>query len=105
MVRYAQLASFMGISYVAVVLPRLVRGKSLKANQGVMLKMVRGDLVGDLLGGKEGRRGVKIGSMSRRKSSLALEKGRFKHTGHCQAIRGVSVLTRGMRNLSICIDW
>ena len=70
-----------GIFYVAVVLPRLTQGKCLKVGQGVMLKVVLGDLLGDLLGEKEGKRGVKIGSMSRRKSSLALEKGRFKHTG------------------------
>ena len=51
-----------------------------------MLKVILEDLFGDPLGGKEGRRGAKIGSMNRRKSSLALEKGRFKCTEHCQAL-------------------
>ena len=87
-----------GISYVAVVLRRLVRGKCLKLNQGVMLKVVLEDLFGDPLGRKEGRRGAKIGSMNRRKSSLALEKGRFKRTEHCQALWGLRVLIGGIRN-------
>ena len=78
---YAQLASSMGISYIVMVLSRLVWGKRLKVSQGVMLKVILGGLLRDPLGGKEDRRGVKIKSMSRRKSSLALEKGRFKHTG------------------------
>ena len=78
---YSQLASSMGISYIAMVLPRLMWGKPLKVSQGVMLKVILGGLLRDPLSGKEDRRGVKIRSMSGRKSSLALEKGRFKHTG------------------------
>ena len=74
-----------GISYVVVVLSRLTRGKCLKVGRGVMLKVVLGDPLGDLLGEKEGKRGMKIGSMSRRNSSLALKKGRIKHTGQYQA--------------------
>ena len=53
----------------------------MRGGQGVMLKVVLGDLLRDLLGEKESRRGAKIGSISRRKSNLALEKGRFKRTG------------------------
>ena len=60
---------------------------------------------GDPLGGREGRKGVKIGSMSRRKSSLALEKSHFKHIGQCQAHQGVSILTGGTRNLKVCVGW
>ena len=71
----------MRISYVAVVLLRFVWGKCPKDNLGVTLKVALGDLLGDPISGKEDRRGVKIRSMSRRKNSLALEKGRFKHTG------------------------
>ena len=71
----------MGIFYVAVVRLRLAWEKCLKVIQGVMLKVVLGDLLKDPLGRREGRRGVKIGSMSRRKSSPASEKGRIKHTG------------------------
>ena len=48
-----------------------------------MLKVALGDLFGDPFGGKEGRRDAKIGSMSKRKGSRALEKGRFKCTGQC----------------------
>jgi len=58
-----------------------------------MLKVVLGDLLGDPFGGKEGRRGTKIGSMNKRKISLALEKGHFKCTRHCQALHGMSILT------------
>ena len=46
----------MGISYVAVVLPRFTQGKCLKVSQGVMLKVVLGDLLEDLLGEKEGKK-------------------------------------------------
>ena len=67
--------------------------------------MVPGDLLRDPFGGKEGRRGMKIGSMSRRKSSPALEKGRIKHTGQHQAHQGVSALTGWIRNLNICVGW
>ena len=99
------MAPSMEISYVAVVLLRLMRGKCPKVNQGAMLKMVLGDLFEDLLGGKEGRRDAKIESMNRRKGSLASEKGYFKRTGHCQALRGVSVLIGGMRNSNTCVNW
>ena len=95
----------MGISYVAVVLLRFMKGKCLKDNLGVTLKMALGDLLRDPLGGKKGRRGAKTGSMSKVKSSLVLEEGRFKHTGHYQAPRGMNILTGGMRNLNACIGW
>ena len=48
-----------------MVLPRFMRGKYSEDNQGVTLKVALGDLLGDPVGGKEGRKGVKIGSMSR----------------------------------------
>ena len=70
-----------------------------------MLKVILGDLLRDPFGEKKGKRGVKIGSMSSRKSSLALEKGHIKHTRQYQALQGVSTLTRGTRNLNICIGW
>ena len=70
-----------------------MRGKYSEDNQGITLKVALGDLLEDPVGGKEGRKGVKTGSMSWGKSNLVLEKGRFKHTGHYQAHRGMSVLT------------
>ena len=87
-----------------MVLPRFMRGKYSEDNQGVTLKVALGDLLGDPVGGKEGRKGVKTRSMSRGKSSLVLEKGRFKHTGHYQAHRGMSVLTGRTRNSNAYID-
>ena len=44
-------------------------GKCLEVNQEVMLKVALKGLLGDPFGGKEGRRDVKIGSMSRRKGN------------------------------------
>ena len=74
-------------------------GKCLEVNQRVMLKVALGGLHGDLRGGKEGRKGMKIGSM-RRKGSLASEKGHFKRTRQCLAFRGVIVLIEGIRSSS-----
>ena len=99
------MASSLRISCIDVVLPRHALGKFPEVNQGVKIKVVLGDLLRDPLGRNEGRRGAKIGSMSRRKDSLALEKGCFKHTGQCQVLRGAIVLTEGMRNLNICVGW
>ena len=70
-----------------------------------MLKVILGDLLEDLLGEKEGKRGVKIGSMSRRKNSPALEKGRIKLTGQYQALQGMDALMRGTRSLNVCVGW
>ena len=73
-------------------------GKCLEIRLGVMLKVVLEGLHGDPLRGKEeGRKDAKIRGM-RRKGSPALEKGRFKHTGQCRALRGAIVLTEGMKS-------
>ena len=76
-----------------------------------MLKVALEGLLGDPPSGKEGIRDAKIGSM-RRKGSLALEKDRFKRTGHCPVLRDVIILTErmknlseGMRNLNVCVSW
>ena len=95
----------MGISYVAVVLLRFIWAKCLRDNLGVMPKVALGDLFGDPLGRKEGRRGMKTRSMAKRKSSLVLGKGHFKHIGHYQALRDMIVLIGEMRNLNTYIGW
>ena len=79
--------------------------RCLRDDLGVMLKVALGDFLSDPLGGKGDRRGVRAGSTSKRKSSLALEKGCFKHTEHCQVFRDVSILTEGMRNLNVYVGW
>ena len=79
--------------------------KYLKVSQGVMLKAVLGDLLGDILGEKEVKRGMKIKSMSKRKSSLVLEKGRIKLTRQYQVLQGMGALMRVTRNLNVCVDW
>ena len=87
-------------------------GKCLEVNQGVTLKVALEGLFGDPLDGKKGRKDTKIGSMSRRKGNLALEKGYFKRIGQCLVLWGVIILTKGTRNLnggtrrwSICVGW
>ena len=88
-----------------MVLLRFVQGKFPKDNLADTLKVALGDLLGDPIGGKEGRIGVKTRSMSKGKSSLVLEKGRFKHTRHYQMSRGMNVLTGRTRNSITCIGW
>ena len=72
----------MGISYKAVVRPRLTPEKCLKDVQRVTLKMPWGGLLGDPLSEKEGRSDVKIRSI-KSKGSPAWEKGHFKRIGQC----------------------
>ena len=76
-----------------------------------MLKVALRGLLRDPLGKKEGKRGVKIGSM-RRKGSLTLEKGYFKHTKQCPVLRGTIIsiegmksLSEGTRNLNVYVGW
>ena len=64
-----------------------------------MPKVAQGGLRGDLRGGKGDRRGAKIESV-KRKGSPASERGHFKHTGQCLALRGVTILIEGMKSLS-----
>ena len=79
--------------------------KCLRDNLGVMPKVALGDLLGDPLGRKESRRGAKTRSMAKRKSSLVLGKGHFKHIGHYQALRDMIVLIGEMRNLNAYVGW
>ena len=53
----------MGISYAVVVLPSFVQEKCTKDDLGVTLKVALGDLLRGPVGGKEGRKGVRTGSM------------------------------------------
>ena len=106
------MAPSVGIFYIAMVLPRHIRGKYPKVKQGVMLKVVPGDLFGSLIGGRGDRKGAKIGNMSRRKGNSALKKGRFKCTERCSVLQSAIVLIEGTRNvsggtrnLSVCISW
>ena len=94
-----------GISSVAVVLPRFVWGKCPKDNQEVTLKVALEDLFRDPISGEEGKRSVKTGSMNRGKSNPILEKGHSKHIEQCQVPQGMNVLIGGMRNSNACVDW
>ena len=69
------------------------------------MKVVRWDLLGDPPGENEGTKGVKIGTVSKRKNGPALKKGRTKHTGQCQVLQGTGNLTKEMRNLSGYANW
>ena len=70
-----------------------------------MLKVVQWDLLGDPPGENKGTRGVKIGIVDKRKSDLALERGRTKLIRQCWVFQGTGNLMREMRNLSGYADW
>ena len=85
-------------------------GKCLEVNQGVMLKVALGGLLGDPPGRNKGRRDMKIGRM--RKGDPALVKGHFKLTRQCPvpwgviaSIEGMKSLSNGMRNLNVFVGW
>ena len=80
-------------------------GKCLKDIQGVTLKMVRWDLLGDPPSKNKGITGVKIGIVDKRKSGLALERGRTKLIGQCRVLQGTGNLTREIRNLNGYVGW
>ena len=69
------------------------------------MKVVRWDLLGDPSGENRGTRGVKIGIVNKRKSGLALERGRAKPIGQYQVLQGTGILMRKMKNLSGYADW
>jgi len=64
-----------------------------------MLKVALGGLLEDPPRRKEGKKDVKIESI-RRKGSLALEEGRFKHTRKCSVLQGAIVSIERMKSLS-----
>ena len=68
----------MGISYIAVVRPRLANRKCSGDDWRVLLKVAQWDHFGDPCGGSKGKKGAKIGSVNMRKNSLALERGHTK---------------------------
>ena len=65
-----------------------------------MPKMIRWGLLRDLLGEREDIKDARIGSVSERRNSLALEKGHIKHIEQYQVLRSTSNLTREMRSWS-----
>ena len=69
-----------------------------------MPKVVRRDLLGDPLGKSRGTRGVKIGVVNKKKSGPTSKRGRTRPIGQFPVLRGMGNLTRGMKNLSDCID-
>ena len=80
-------------------------GKCLKDVQGVTLKVVQWDLLGDPLGENRGTRGMKIRIMNKRKSGPTLERGCTKPIRQYRVLQGTGNLTIEMRNLSGCTDW
>lgn len=87
----------MGISYVAVVLPRPTQGKCLKDNREVTLKVALENLLGDLASRKEGGNNEKIGNMSREKSGLVL-KSHSKRIEQDPASLDINLLIEGTRS-------
>jgi len=66
-----------------------------------MLKVALEDLIGDPVGEKGGKRGVKIGSMNKGRSSPVSRRGHFKHTGQYLVHLGMHIMIRGTKSLSI----
>ena len=94
---------FVGISYKAVVRPRLANKRCPGDDQRVLLKMVQWDSLGDPRGGSKGKKGMKIGSMNTRKNSLTLERGHTKQTGQYRMLCNTENWTKEMRSLSGCV--
>ena len=63
-----------------------------------MLKADLWGLLGDPPGKREDIKDVRIGSVSKKRNSLALEKGHIKHTEHYQVPWGTGNLTREMKS-------
>ena len=70
-----------------------------------MLKVVQWDLLEDPPSENKGTRGMKIVIMDKRKSDLALERGRTKLIRQGWVLQGTGNLMREMRNLSGYADW
>ena len=70
-----------------------------------MLKVALEDILGDPVGGKGGKRGVKIGSMNKGKSSPVSRRGHFKHTGQYLVRLGMHIMIRGTKSLSVYEGW
>ena len=64
----------------------------------------RGPLEGPL-GGSEDRKDVRTESANRRRNSLALEKGRIKHSGKYWAPQGMTNITKETKKLSGYAGW
>ena len=62
-------------------------------------------LFGNPPGGREDIKDVRIGSVSEKRNSLALERGHIKHTEQYQVPRGTGNSTREFRSWSGCVDW
>ena len=75
-------------------------GKCLKDVREATLKVDLWGLLGNPPGKREDIKDVRIGSVSERRNSLALEKGHIKHIEQYQVLRSTSNLTREMRSWS-----
>ena len=66
-----------------------------------MLKVALKDLLKDPVGGKGGKRGVKIRNMNKGKSSLVSGRGCFKHTEQYLVRLGMQIMIGGTKSLSV----
>ena len=82
-----QLAPTVGLSYEAVVRLRLKQGKCPRDVWEGVSRVVPWDLLGDPRGGKEDRKGARIGSACEERKSLAWEKGRIRPVERCRVSR------------------
>ena len=71
--------------------------KCLKDVREAMPRADPWDLLGDPRDGNKDKKDAKIGSVRRRRNSLALERGHIKHTERYQALRGTDNLRKEIR--------
>ena len=93
----------MGPSYEAIVRLRL---KCEKCSKAVWEAKPRAeDILRTPHGGKEDRKGVRIGSVGEEKKSLAWERGRTRLIGRCRVPRNTGSVMVETKSWSGCADW
>ena len=70
-----------------------------------MLRAVPWDLLRDPRGGKDDKKGARIGSAYEERKSLAWEKGRIRLAERCRVSRDTGSMMIETKSWSGCTDW
>ena len=97
------MASFVGISYKAMVWRRPILERCPEDVQKVLLKVARWDHLRDPHGKREGKKGTKTRNVNTGKKSLALERGYTRQTGQQGTFWGTGYWMNETRSLNGCI--
>ena len=62
-------------------------------------------LLGDPLGGNEGKKDAKTGSVSKRRNNLVSERGYIRRIERYQVPQGMDSSRKETRRWSGCVDW